>query len=152
MGHHLMPKRSFSPLHYISSLSPMPDPPLCPLSGNPALYPEALNLSHFTKNVLSVNFTCAYFKIDQPFTYGCQRKGSLLSHIYSPIKQVLKVSGTNKIWSPFPSSSQSNGNPEFLNQGTIDIWGWRILCCGGHPLPCRMFSSPRLLPTSPSQL
>lgn len=29
---------------------------------------------------------------------------------------------------------------EFLNLGTIDIWGWISLYCGDCPVPCRMFS------------
>ena len=47
----------------------------------------------------------------------------------------------------------------FLNLGTIAIWGWTILCCGGCPVYCRIYSSiPGLYPldasstiSSPSQ-
>ena len=29
----------------------------------------------------------------------------------------------------------------FSNLETIDIWGWRILCCGRYPVSCGRFSS-----------
>lgn len=43
----------------------------------------------------------------------------------------------------------------FLNLDPTDIWGWIVLCCGGHPVHCRMLSSapdPRLLDASATPL
>lgn len=42
-------------------------------------------------------------------------------------------------------------NTGFLSSEVIDIWGWRILGCGGCSVPCRTFSSiPGLYPVDAS--
>ena len=38
------------------------------------------------------------------------------------------------------ASGQQRSHTE-LNPGTTDTWRWIILCCGGSPVCCRMFSS-----------